>query len=97
MYVCLYANYRDSRRSGPAPGGALFEDARFCASVFHVAALSPRPGRCGAAVDAGADVVGSGCGCGGFDGCFAELPPPVGGTGSAGAADLDGDQPDRPP
>lgn len=54
-----------------------------CVSVFHVTALSPRPGRCGTAVDAG-----SGCCCG-FDGCFVELP--VNGTGSADAEDFDGD------
>lgn len=68
----------------------MFEGGNLCASVFHVTALSPRPGRCGTAVDAGVGAIdATGSGCGGFDGYFAELP--VNGTGSAGAEDFDGD------
>ena len=63
----MYVNYRDSRRSGPAPGGALFEDASLYASASHVTALSPRPGRCGAAVDAAVGAAGS-AGAADFDG-----------------------------
>lgn len=63
----MYANYRDSRRSDPAPGGALFEDASLCTFVFHVGALSVRPGRNGAAVDAAVGAAGS-AGVADFDG-----------------------------
>ena len=59
-----------------------------CDSVFHVVALSPRPGRGGATVGAGP----VGTFGGDLDGSFAE--PPVDGTGSAGAAEFNGDDAD---
>jgi hypothetical protein len=74
--ICTH--YRDSRRSGPVPGGGRLEVGSLCASEFHVTALSF--GGRGAA--AAAAVQGDG---GGLDGSFADIPD----DGAGGADESD--------
>lgn len=69
--ICTH--YRDSRRSGPVPGGGLLEVGSLCASEFHVTALS-FGGRGAAEGDGGS-----------LDGSFADIPD----DGAGGADELD--------